>query len=224
MNVSKQYLETEYLIRHKPIVKIAKEHGVSKYMIRALLVENKIPIRTKYDIGAHELEGKRIGKLVVERRAKKDEIDSKSGGTYWVCKCDCGNTRILKGTSLANKLTKSCGCIWKRAKYEEMPGAYLGRIRLNAKRRSFEFSITPKYLWKLFIKQQRKCKLSGIDIMFSNVRGQQTASLDRIDSTKGYVEGNVWWVHKNVNQMKMDMSLDDFLWWVKEVHLYTQIN
>lgn len=30
----------------------------------------------------------------------------------------------------------------------------------------------------------------------------RTASLDRIDSTKGYVEGNVQWIHKRLNIMK----------------------
>ena len=28
------------------------------------------------------------------------------------------------------------------------------------------------------------------------------ASLDRIDSSKGYIEGNVQWVHQNINMMK----------------------
>lgn len=33
-----------------------------------------------------------------------------------------------------------------------------------------------------------------------------TASLDRIDSSKGYVEGNVQWVHKDVNYIKQDLE------------------
>lgn len=38
-----------------------------------------------------------------------------------------------------------------------------------------------------------------------------TASLDRIDGARGYVEGNVWWVHKDVNVMKMDLEVDYFV-------------
>lgn len=37
-----------------------------------------------------------------------------------------------------------------------------------------------------------------------------TASLDRIDSSKGYVVGNVQWVHKDVNTVKWDLTLDNF--------------
>jgi hypothetical protein len=38
-----------------------------------------------------------------------------------------------------------------------------------------------------------------------------TASADRIDSSRGYVEGNVQWVHKWINLMKLDHSQHDFI-------------
>ena len=38
-----------------------------------------------------------------------------------------------------------------------------------------------------------------------------TASLDRIDSNKGYVEGNVQWVHVDVNYMKLDYDQDYYI-------------
>lgn len=40
---------------------------------------------------------------------------------------------------------------------------------------------------------------------------QQTASLDRIDSSKGYVLGNIQWVHKDINKMKLDYDQDYFI-------------
>jgi hypothetical protein len=44
-----------------------------------------------------------------------------------------------------------------------------------------------------------------------------TASLDRIDSSKGYVEGNVQWVHKRINIMKNDLSDSEFIEWCRVV-------
>lgn len=38
-----------------------------------------------------------------------------------------------------------------------------------------------------------------------------TASIDRIDNSKGYVEGNVQWVHKEINKMKFTKSDIDFV-------------
>ena len=44
-----------------------------------------------------------------------------------------------------------------------------------------------------------------------------TASLDRIDSSKGYQPGNVWWVHKRVNRLKNDFSMDELLYWSRAI-------
>jgi hypothetical protein len=38
-----------------------------------------------------------------------------------------------------------------------------------------------------------------------------TASLDRIDSSKGYTIDNVQWVHKTVNLMKRELNQQDFI-------------
>jgi hypothetical protein len=44
-----------------------------------------------------------------------------------------------------------------------------------------------------------------------------TASLDRIDSSKGYTLGNIQWVHKWVNLMKQDMTDQEFIEWCKTI-------
>lgn len=79
-----------------------------------------------------------------------------------------------------------------------------------------------KRVRKLFLKQNRKCILSGIEIGFPKAWGVKsktniTASLDRIDSSKGYVKGNVQWVHKTINSMKMNMSDINFIDLCKKV-------
>jgi len=40
-----------------------------------------------------------------------------------------------------------------------------------------------------------------------------TASVDRIDSSIGYVMGNIQWVHKDINKMKSDFSQELFIAW-----------
>jgi archaellum component FlaC len=64
------------------------------------------------------------------------------------------------------------------------------------------------------LKQNKLCALSGLPIKFAraNKRTSETsASLDRIDSTKNYVEGNVQWVHKEVNIMKNVYNQEHFI-------------
>ena len=62
-----------------------------------------------WDMGALiDLTGQRFGRLVVTCRA-----ENKGKETAWLCKCDCGNTKIATGGHLKSGLTQSCGCLQK---------------------------------------------------------------------------------------------------------------
>ena len=52
------------------------------------------------------LTGQRFGRLLVIEEVIKEN----SNGTYWKCKCDCGNETIVKGSTLNSGHTSSCGC------------------------------------------------------------------------------------------------------------------
>lgn len=52
--------------------------------------------------------GNTYGYLTVIERAKENSKDVK-----WLCKCKCGNEVIVRGSSLRNGNTKSCGCLQK---------------------------------------------------------------------------------------------------------------
>lgn len=59
---------------------------------------------------------------------------------------------------------------------------------------------------------EKKCKISGLSLEFGKAKhGTTTASLDRIDSSKGYIEGNVQWLHKDVNRSKFTKSDEEFI-------------
>ena len=119
---------------------------------------------------------------------------------------------------------------WKG--HEELSGTRWSSYQKGAEARGFVFTITIEYAWELFLQQDRKCALTGIPINFDmnldNLRkyGHQsgTASLDRIDSKKGYEVGNVQWVHKDVNKVKMDLPEEDFFRIVKQIYEYKQLN
>jgi len=99
------------------------------------------------------------------------------------------------------------------------------RYRDNAKNRNIEFKISIEYLWDVFLKQNRKCALSQEISIFSSkqaktIKDEQTASLDRIDSSKGYIEGNVQWIHKKINKMKADLEVNEFIQFCKNIARY----
>jgi hypothetical protein len=54
-----------------------------------------------------DLKDKRFGKLLVLSLRDKNI----NGAITWLCLCDCGNQKIICGTSLRIGKTKSCGCV-----------------------------------------------------------------------------------------------------------------
>lgn len=58
--------------------------------------------------GIHDLSKQRFGQLEVIELA---EICNKR--SFWLCKCDCGNTKIVRSDALISHKTVSCGCLKK---------------------------------------------------------------------------------------------------------------
>lgn len=65
------------------------------------------------------------------------------------------------------------------------------------------------YLWK---KQEGRCAITGVKFSLTGgPRRIDQASLDRIDSSKDYVTGNVWIVCLGVNFLKNSFALEDVI-------------
>ena len=171
---------------------------------------------------AKNLLGLKFNKLKVLQKCSSN----RQGSLTWLCECDCGNKVTLSSDHLTRKTNsvKSCGCYKKAYKgpnhnqwngYEDISGNWwynhVLRERKNKTRKKVPVTITMKYAWDLFLKQNKKCALSGLDIVISNVAQYNTASIDRIDSSKGYEIDNIQWVHKHVNFMKRTYSNEYFI-------------
>jgi hypothetical protein len=179
-----------------------------------------------------DLTNQKFGKLLVIKQSGS----SKRGLAIWNCACDCGNSFTTSGYYLRTGRKKSCGCKnfrkrgFKNPKwsgYEEISGSYWHAIKNGASSRNLELEITIQDIWYKFLEQDRKCALTGEEITLvssyasSKKDGEkQTASLDRIDSKKGYVKGNVQWVHKDINKIKMDLHSDYFIDLCRKVATY----
>lgn len=177
-------------------------------------------IGTGKSVDTEDLVGKRSGSLTITKFAYK----SKHRDRYYYYLCDCGNTGIISKHYFGIvKQCKSC----RLGDIGEIPKSYLNRLRVGAKKRNLAFELEVETLWELFLKQKRKCALSGIELNFDRRQQgkNQTASLDRIDSTKGYIQGNVQWIHKELNFMKQDFSEKEFIdWCYLVINYYEQLN
>ena len=69
-----------------------------------------------------DLTGRRFGKLVVKEFYDINQYRV----SRWVCECDCGNTVIVRRSSLTSGNTTSCGC--KRHDIDDLTGRRFGKL------------------------------------------------------------------------------------------------
>jgi hypothetical protein len=222
-HINDSYLVEQYTIKLRPSTDLARELNVSDWWVRDRLKTLGVKIRRQGGaLKAVDLMNQRFGKYVVVRKL---DIPGNAKGAIWQVRCDCGNVRELLSNLLRSGQVQSCGkCeehyAWKGV--GELSGSYFTTLKRGADKREIYFNITKEYLWNLYLKQNRKCALSGLEIFFTRDRSSQrscaqTASLDRIDSSKGYIEGNVQWVHKAINLMKWHLKQHHFIELCKHV-------
>jgi hypothetical protein len=129
-------------------------------------------------------------------------------------KCDCGEIRNIPITKCKN----SNRCL--KCYHDSVPKRFnginiiiLNRAKFGAERRNIQFDITIEDIYNQYIKQDKKCALSGMDIEFveHSHTTEGNASIDRIDSNLGYTINNIQIIHKHINEMKMAHSQEYFI-------------
>ena len=133
------------------------------------------------------LNGKRFGKLLVLDEHPERGND---GSVMWLCKCDCGNTKIINGKSLRTGLSTSCGCSLVK---HGMHGTRLYSIFDGMRRRCYD----PKHQWykRYGARGIRICdewlEDRGAFFAWAKTNGyREDLTIDRIDTNGNYCPEN----------------------------------
>jgi len=114
-----------------------------------------------------------------------------------------------------NKTCKSCSNRKtensSRGFYNDIRLSWFNKYKLSAELRDIDFDLTVEQVWDKYLEQNKLCALTNLKIGWEQIGSIHTASIDRVDSTKGYSFDNIQIVHKDINFMKQQFGQDYFI-------------
>ena len=164
-----------------------------------------------------DLRGQPFGKLTVLRENGRD----KHNKVLWLCRCECGNEVTVRGNSLRNWHTTSCGCYQRERVVESHTTHGMSKTRLFS---IWEDILTRVGVYKCADEEvKRAYQDRGITVcdewlVFENFRDwalshgyKEGLQIDRIDNDKGYCPENCRWAtpKENTNNRRNTIRLED---------------
>lgn len=158
-----------------------------------------------------DITGERFGRLVALKR-----VGSDGHSALWLCRCDCGNTKVVTLPHLRSGQTRSCGCLFK-----DTTPARVAKSNIGARMRKHGDFGT--HLYSVWAAMKRRCYNPHV-MHFSDYGGRgitvcdawkeyipfrewalqngyaEGLSLDRIDVNGNYSPENCRWVTMTVQQ------------------------
>lgn len=223
--LTRNFLHEEYVVKQRSAKDIAAELGYDyPTQVHVAIHKFGLPKHNNLEVAASLTKDVLFDLYINKRKSAgqiAEDLGIKSSTTildalrrHGIIVRDHSEREYQKGS----RHKKWCG-------YELLSGSYWTNIRWAAASRNLIFDLTIEYAWSIYIGQNKRCALSGVPISFppdgaAKNRSLQTASLDRIDSNIGYIQGNVQWIHKEIQDMKWDKSEPDFVRWCVAIASY----
>ena len=162
--------------------------------------------------------GQRFGRLVILEEVGK----SRKGHYLWKCLCDCGNIKIVRGSTLKSGATQSCGCLQKEKILESITkhgmcntSTYTSWQGMFCRCNNSDRECYKNYGGRgiTVCKRWNKFENFFADMDFR----PEGLTLERIDNNKGYTIGNVVPCCKICNHAKNNLTIQEFKDWIERV-------
>jgi hypothetical protein len=180
-------------------------------------------IKIPYDKNAVSI-GKKFGKLTV---IKDDGI--RKSNVIWLCKCECGGTKVVSSYHLKSNSVRSCGCL----RSGELKGGVrnlgegvaimnkiIGTYKDNAKKNNRDFTLSNEQCKTLFLDKCFYCDEPPKRTFVNKRTGDSFTynGIDRSENSIGYILENSVSCCTECNIRKSSASKDEFLEWIKKIY------
>jgi hypothetical protein len=186
--------------------------------------------------------GQKINQLVV---LSLQDTRQRGSDIHYNCLCDCGKLSVVQRNNLLSGHTKTCGCLTYIADTVEKSFKQwmIGQYIKSARSKKREFLLKEEEFFKIIQEPCEYCGFEGKDLTiawrsYKTQKGKLRKSIpetfklkskwyeysfigngiDRIDSSKGYIQGNCVSCCTLCNRMKMEHSLEIFFNQIRKIY------
>lgn len=160
------------------------------------------------------------------------KLESSKYGVVWLCLCSCGTIKPILGVDLRRGHIKSCGCKQgmgggpKRHRADKVLKSHFSSYRNSKRAKQLGFNLTLEDFEFICKQNCYYCEAepqirriayrsdrNGPLYSYDNLSG-----IDRLDNTKGYIDGNCIPCCGKCNIMKGNSTEDEFLEQIKRIY------
>lgn len=177
-----------------------------------------------------EVVGLKFNKLIIVSFIEHRGI-ARSRAAYYECKCECGNSKVIRITDITTGRIKSCGCIQKSiaSKLGKLSRLPLGKSPFNnlfnsylrgANRRNIEFNLSEHEFLELVKENCYYCNEIPLFITKNRYYPDDLIlhnGVDRKNNEQGYFIKNCVSCCSTCNYMKGDLGFEEFLNHIKKI-------